>query len=275
MAVVNTFGGAVIGGSTSYTTYLVLLSTVDGSGVTGKIFSDVTGSYVRQGAARAAITMATLASASTAWATGGFIEVDATNCPGLYRFDLPDAVITTGVDQVIVTTKVTGAYGVNLALTVTNEPGLIRRFTASAGAATTMTIPSYAVTTDQLKGYVLYIESGTGAGQTRQITANTNAASPVCTVGAWFTNPDATSVTRLYSGEYAGVDTFADGLLARSTKGGSSPATGNGETVGEGLATKFTDNLAGTLSVKHGDGTAAYTRTITRTAGQSAPTSVV
>jgi phage baseplate assembly protein W len=80
-------------------------------GLTGKIHSDVTGSYTRSRAARTAITMATLASASAAWSSGGFILVDDTNCPGLYRFDVPDAAFATGagVDRVIVSVKVTGA----------------------------------------------------------------------------------------------------------------------------------------------------------------------
>jgi hypothetical protein len=39
-----------------------------------------------------AITLATLANAQAAWSSGGFVEVDATNMPGLYRLDIPDTV---------------------------------------------------------------------------------------------------------------------------------------------------------------------------------------
>lgn len=70
---------------------------------TGMVFGDLTSaSYVRQGAARVAITPITLASPSAAHADGGFIEVDATNTPGLYRFDPPDAAFASGVSQVVV-----------------------------------------------------------------------------------------------------------------------------------------------------------------------------
>lgn len=83
-------------GSTGKTVYVKLVDSTTFLGKTGLLFSDITGSYVLPGAARAAITMATLASASAAWSSGGFKEVDATNCPGLYRFDVPDAALATG-----------------------------------------------------------------------------------------------------------------------------------------------------------------------------------
>lgn len=96
-------------GVTSYSQYLVLRNSTTGVGLTGKAHTDVTGSYTRNRAARTAITMASLASASAAFSSGGFVEVDATNCPGLYRFDIPDAAFATGVDKVVVSVKVTGA----------------------------------------------------------------------------------------------------------------------------------------------------------------------
>jgi len=41
-----------------------------------------------------------LASAAAAHADGGFILVDDTNMPGLYRCDFPDAAFATAVDEV-------------------------------------------------------------------------------------------------------------------------------------------------------------------------------
>lgn len=46
------------------------------------------------------ITLATLANAQAAHSDGGFVEIDATNMPGAYRLDLPDALAATGVDKV-------------------------------------------------------------------------------------------------------------------------------------------------------------------------------
>lgn len=77
---------------------------------TGLTFSNIeSASYVRAGAARVSITPATLASASAAHSDGGFVEVDATNTPGLYRFDPPDAAFATGVDEVVIYVEVAGA----------------------------------------------------------------------------------------------------------------------------------------------------------------------
>ena len=70
---------------------------------TGLAYTDLTsGSYCRQGGLRANIAPATLATVDAAHSDGGFIEVDSTNMPGVYRFDPPDAAFVTGVDQVII-----------------------------------------------------------------------------------------------------------------------------------------------------------------------------
>ena len=57
-----------------------------------------------------------------AWISGGFAEVDATNMPGVYRLDLPDAALAVGADDVTVVVR--GASGTNGAvMTVTLSTG--------------------------------------------------------------------------------------------------------------------------------------------------------
>lgn len=102
--------GGVKAGSTSVSLYLELRTASNSVETTGKVYTDVTGSYTRFGAARTAITMATLASASAAFSSGGFILVDDTNTPGLYRFDVPDAAFASGADGVVISVKVTGCF---------------------------------------------------------------------------------------------------------------------------------------------------------------------
>lgn len=82
-------------------------SVTTGAGLTGLVYNSgsLTAYYHRPGAAATAITLATLGSATAAWSSGGFIAVDGTNMPGLYRLDLPDAVLATGVDEVVVMLK--------------------------------------------------------------------------------------------------------------------------------------------------------------------------
>ena len=87
--------------------------TSPGEPVTGLLFSDIetggSASYARQGAARVDLTLITLASASAAHSDGGFILVDDTNMPGVYRCDYPDAAFATGVDQIICSLVVASA----------------------------------------------------------------------------------------------------------------------------------------------------------------------
>jgi hypothetical protein len=87
----------VTAGTTSHTIDLFLQdsSSATGNGLTGLTHS-TTGltAYYRKGGtgASTAITLATQ-TATGAWTSGGFAEIDATNMPGVYRLDLPNAVI--------------------------------------------------------------------------------------------------------------------------------------------------------------------------------------
>jgi hypothetical protein len=77
-------------------------SSTTGAGKTGLAFNTASlTAYYRRGATGSptAITLATLANAQAAWSSGGFVEIDATNQPGMYRLDVPDAVLANGVDR--------------------------------------------------------------------------------------------------------------------------------------------------------------------------------
>lgn len=73
-------------------------SSTVGAGLTGLAYNTagLTAYYALSKAAPVAITLATLAAITTAWTSGGFKEVDATNMPGWYRLDLPDTVLASG-----------------------------------------------------------------------------------------------------------------------------------------------------------------------------------
>ena len=100
----------VTAGTIDVTVYVYFVDDVSGTNTgeptTGLLFSDIetggSASYARQGAARTDFTLVTLASAGAAHTDGGFILVDDTNMPGLYRLDIPDAAVATGVDQVTI-----------------------------------------------------------------------------------------------------------------------------------------------------------------------------
>jgi hypothetical protein len=67
-----------------------------------------------------------------AWTSGGFAEVDATNMPGVYRLDVPDAALAAGADDVTVVVR--GASGTNGAVMTVklSSGGLTEAQTASA-----------------------------------------------------------------------------------------------------------------------------------------------
>lgn len=86
-------------------------STPAGQGLTGLTFSaGPTVYYTRLNtsgvplAAPTAITLATQ-TATGAWSSGGFVAMDGTNAPGLYRLDLPDAALATGAAYLVVSWK--------------------------------------------------------------------------------------------------------------------------------------------------------------------------
>jgi hypothetical protein len=85
----------------------------DGSGKTGLTFSDMTCYYVRPAADAVAISCVTQTTTgaylTASGVGGGFVEIDATNMPGVYRFDVPDACLSTGVDSVVIMLQATGA----------------------------------------------------------------------------------------------------------------------------------------------------------------------
>ncbi len=91
---------SIAAGATSQTVNVFIQnsSSTTGAGLTGLVYNStgLTAYYVFPRAASAAITLVTLASATAAWSSGGFKEIDSTNCPGLYRFDIPNAVLASG-----------------------------------------------------------------------------------------------------------------------------------------------------------------------------------
>jgi hypothetical protein len=91
--------------NTSRTEYVFIQnsSSTTGAGLTGLVFNSagLTADFVVRRGLRTSITLATLASADAAWSSGGFIAVDGTNMPGLYRIDIPNAVFATADKSVV------------------------------------------------------------------------------------------------------------------------------------------------------------------------------
>jgi hypothetical protein len=96
---------AITKGTTGWTDYVFVqdAASTTGGGKTGLTYDSagLTAYYVRPRNAAVAIALATQ-TVTGAWASGGFVEVDAVHAPGLYRLDLPDAALAVGADAVVV-----------------------------------------------------------------------------------------------------------------------------------------------------------------------------
>ena len=112
----------VAGGSTSVTTYFALRKTSDGTAATGLTITGFDLQYIRSGVAPVAKVDATaLAATDSAFAANKAIEIDATDQPGLYRVDWPDAAFVAGVQEVILTVKVATAFTEHLRVEIDAE----------------------------------------------------------------------------------------------------------------------------------------------------------
>lgn len=193
-------------GATSQSVYLEILDSTSSTGgrKTGLVFNTagLTGYYARNGAASVAITLATLAAASSAWSSGGFKEVDAANMPGLYRLDVPDAAFVSGADSVVVTIR--GATGMaqvstEIQLNDNSAADIFARLGAPAGASTAADIAAIkgdtgTILTDVNTGAgAIYTRLGAPAGAS--LAADIAALPTATTVAAIKTQTDKMAFT--------------------------------------------------------------------------------
>jgi len=183
-------------GATNQSIYFYIVGdaghATPGEPITGLLFSDIetggSASYARAGAARVDLTLITLASASAAHSDGGFILVDDTNMPGLYRCDYPDLAFATGVDQVYC--QLVAASGNNAIITPVqvdlNDPltiGSDSKVILSSDAHTGAVIPTVTTVTG-------------GATEAKQDTAQTDLDTITGTAGVLI-GTDAANVTEI------------------------------------------------------------------------------
>ena len=92
-------------GTTSKIVHLFIQdsSVTTGAGLTGLVYNSagLKAYYIRPGDSSA--TAITLASATIGtYASGGFVEVDSTNMPGIYEFGIPNACLASGANQCVI-----------------------------------------------------------------------------------------------------------------------------------------------------------------------------
>jgi hypothetical protein len=256
-------------------------SSTTGAGLTGLVFNSagLTCYYALPRAAAVSVTLATLAAVTSAYSSGGFKEIDATNMPGWYRLDIPDAALASGrfvglhlkgatnmapLPLEIELSALDNQDGVrggltalpNAAAAATGGLACLVAFggTATAGGATSVTLPSPASTVaDFYKGLEVSIVGGTGAGQSAIITAYSTGR--VATVSkAWATNPDNTSVVEVRDIAGPPLDTNLKvvGVVLTdtvTTYTGNTPQTGdNFARLGAPVGASISADIAGVQS---------------------------
>lgn len=125
----------VTGDSTDVTTYFVLRLAADGTEATALTITNFDLQYTRSGVAPTAKVDATaLAATDSAHGDNKAIEIDATDQPGLYRVDWPDAAFASGVREVILTVKCATAFTEHLRVLI-DPPVNVTKWVGTAPAA--------------------------------------------------------------------------------------------------------------------------------------------
>lgn len=193
-------------GSQSQSTYVFL-------GVTGISFNtpNLVCYYVRNNNATVTVPLVTQ-TPTGAWVSGGFCEVDAVRMPGLYRFDIPNAMIAANTTTASFTIK--GASGSNGAyVTVEFDQ-----------ASMLISTPGYKLISDQLGANgELDIIQGTSTTVKLQIVDTYNTAMPIgaatCTVEVYSSGNLISTYTPTIQYDANGEMTFVLDSVVTTTAG--------------------------------------------------------
>lgn len=173
-------------GDTSVVLYVKLRDSTTGFAKTGLAFGSpgAFASYVRPKAAKIDITLATQTVTGT-WSSGGFVEVDATAAPGLYRLDVPDGAFALGVGYVIINIGFTGVLAESLEVILDPMPDITTGLVVGDAANTPTTFKTNLTSAvdDFYKDIWFLVRSGTGAVQLKQISAY-NGTTKFVTLGS-------------------------------------------------------------------------------------------
>ena len=253
---------ALTAGTTSQIIHVFIqdATVTTGAGKTGLAYGDMTGYCVRAGGVLTALTMETIATLGTWASTGdnylGFRKLDDTNAPGLYELHLPNNLLVTD-PQVVVMLRVAGAVPCLLEIQLVSVPADMRKIdgenlishpagmvpgadtmlvgTAAAGSATTITLTGGVATTGYYNGCLVAITSGTGAGQARTILSYVGGTAVATVTRNWVTPPNATS-------KFAVVGFDVPALLESGTAQGGTSGTITLDLDASGTNDVYNDN---------------------------------
>ena len=140
----------VTGGATDQSFMFKLRKTADGLEATGLTITDLDLQYTRTRTAPTAKVDATaLAATDSAHADNKAIELDATDQPGVYRVDWPDAAFAAGAAEVVLTVKHASCFSEDLRVVIDTPVNV----TALGGSTTPVTNLGVVYNTDFATNY--------------------------------------------------------------------------------------------------------------------------
>lgn len=226
----------VTGGTTDVTTYFALRLTATGVEATALDVTTFDLQYVRTGTAPVAKVDATaLAATDSAHADNKAIEIDATDQPGLYRVDWPDAAFAAGVREVILTVKAATVFTEHLRVSIDAPVDVQKWLTTAVSTPTVAGVPNVNVKTWNDLTTVALPLVPTTAGRTLDVSAGgeagvdwANIGSPTTTVGLTNTTVGIvtlTSTLTTYTGNtvqtgdsFARIGATGSGLTSLATQ---------------------------------------------------------
>jgi hypothetical protein len=214
--------------STDISTYFKLVNPTTGVPVTGLTITDLDATYIRDRAAAVKADLTALVAVDSAHGDNKAIQIDATNAPGLYRVDWPDAAFAAGVGRVQLV--VNGAAIDPAVIEVELAPWL----TAITGATVLADLRSILGTalTETVGGYLAaafkkFFDKASPTGTVNSLPdAVAGAASGVAIVGSAMTLTGAYDAAKAaaqagalttHDGKLDTVDANIDTLIARLT----------------------------------------------------------
>lgn len=228
----------IYAGSTSQTIDIFIpdSASTTGGGKTGIAFNTASlTAYYRKGATgtATAITLATQ-TVGGAYSLGGFVEIDATNMPGMYRLDLPNAAVDTAG---LVHVMLQGASGM---------APVVARVMCSPVAVDLQTIKTQSVTAAAGVTFPTSIASPT----------NITAATGITLTATTGLGNQTANITGNLSGSVGSVTGAVGSVTAAVTAGTVSDKTGYSLVATTGLGNQ-TANITGNLSGSVGSVTGA------------------
>lgn len=180
-------------GATGVVIYVKLRDSATGFAKTGLAWNTAGAicSYTRPKAAKIDIALATQ-TVNGAWTSGGFVEVDATAAPGLYRLDLPDGACAVGVDYSIITIGFTGVLAESVEVILDPMPDVLSgtvQADASNSSSAFKTNLGSAVNNFYKDSWLLF-RTGALAGQVKQVSAYAGATSIITPLTAFTAAPN-------------------------------------------------------------------------------------